>query len=1608
MTFVNKSEIARQIASAEGLSGAALESRAKTLESLSEKALNEKLQSTLNGSAQKSEELESDGWDYLGVEVEGKKSLPEKDFGLLQPLSYEESKDLALNSLFQDTETGMKLLTNTDNGAVSKLYESWKQCEGSFLSLPSTVRAIHLQEKSNLILEEARAGRLTKNSYYEMLKGTLLEIYPSVESKSDEEKQELAEKIGTLSPSKLKRWQDNVLRLPREGTERYADAVREFENLFEMETTDEETKIVKNGDGQTLLNETKRLPKPQYELKSGTGDEILTFEQAYRLERGIEFSQEKVTEFSEKSMIYQLVESKGRELDEIKSALKSPLALVKGNSQSAVPPEVIERSNQQLETALYSSLASLYGDDEKALNKGLQDLSGFEGLVFENGRLKNKVKSPNPLFGENMPVPYAQAAENVIKSLDKNYNALLNGKSREQYAEEYARSYAEAYGKNNASKLARAYINDQQEAVQSIRSGVEYLGAGLMVGGMLVFPPAALVGGGISTFGGAGIELLDESTKKRPDSEKIDELKKEMFTNGLLMGVGMGASKVGQAIFARAANSSMLAISAATVADYGVDIAISLVGDLALTGQISLEGEGFSQAMALIAGHKNKIVKYVRKGAHSAMNFASSAISPRKTAYISRMSKFTDSSGKPVFSDFALKQMAKTYGEKNLDKIPRIYEKVMEKTDNIEVFNEAISNPAIAKSKNLKLLEDILNVNDENASAGEFKRLFASINEKNVEYYETIVDAVKKRGNDSEIYRIMQAADWVNKENFPALKKALEAKSPDGNYKLFISDIPYFCKQNYKIYGSDKLSEETKDFLLCRHLATEEICTAIEVCPKDSKFIKELNSANSDDFDVKKLEKLAIEAIEEDVLRIAPDKKLKNKLNTYFNDEAVNKRISSVEIHDYLTGIDQISDPTLKISARRNFDAAIDGILLNSGKDFGANLTEINEMIKLDEILSGKRPADGTVEEYFEKLRQNNPQKAQKMLNLLENSAPQHKSRFQKIKEKLFGTKTQNLEDLEISDVEMRDLKFDKEFAPIKEWIANCSDPKAAARMYETKYLSRLSPAAREIAAKIDKDFGTKVFMSDTNNPESLQLIYNELLEWKKAGKQDVKFPKVIDCTKIDELYVNSTSVAYHQHDGKKLSFSSSESDEILFALRHEMMHENDSYIDFDFGVWNRVNSEYIIKNKKYYDEIQYGLAANDINPAHADYAYTNRKEFLAVAAEGDYSVYSDEFKDVLVKLGMPQWVLKMQNKQNIGTKTQIYSHPEYSKKYNDLQNARISASARNMYVEAVNSIDGVKKDYSEIFTSVQDAKFMSRVKDMDKVFEKHYRRLESFDKQIKKVIKSGELTSEEIAAGKKPRTSEQINAEIARLQALKEEALNDLQKIRDDIQDTIGARIVMDDCSELATDKVVYDLINAIDEGKIEVLSLENYCGDGLKPYFSSTQIKKIRMHCRAKGYDPVITSVVNRSTTAKMDYEAVFNSKDALKPSGYTTAQLNIKHKNGAISELQIRGKAINELAESEHIIYDFKEGKDLIGENPQKSKLLGDVEKAVADIYKAGNENKQKAYSAYLTQCYEYARKSELNEPAQKPVLPAGIDPSLDMDNIIRIHKELGKLK
>lgn len=48
------------------------------------------------------------------------------------------------------------------------------------------------------------------------------------------------------------------------------------------------------------------------------------------------------------------------------------------------------------------------------------------------------------------------------------------------------------------------------------------------------------------------------------------------------------------------------------------------------------------------------------------------------------------------------------------------------------------------------------------------------------------------------------------------------------------------------------------------------------------------------------------------------------------------------------------------------------------------------------------------------------------------------------------------------------------------------------------------------------------------------------------------------------------------------------------------------------------------------------------VDPEHIEYAYTNKSEFLSVAAEGDLSRYSPEFKQVLIKMGMPEYVFDL------------------------------------------------------------------------------------------------------------------------------------------------------------------------------------------------------------------------------------------------------------------------------------------------------------------------------------------------------------------------------
>ena len=176
---------------------------------------------------------------------------------------------------------------------------------------------------------------------------------------------------------------------------------------------------------------------------------------------------------------------------------------------------------------------------------------------------------------------------------------------------------------------------------------------------------------------------------------------------------------------------------------------------------------------------------------------------------------------------------------------------------------------------------------------------------------------------------------------------------------------------------------------------------------------------------------------------------------------------------------------------------------------------------------------------------------------------------------------------------------------------------------------------AIEICKRIAETYGTKIFFSAENEGcESLKYVEKEFKAWKQAGGEHVRFPRVLDFSKINCTYAKpnrkidkytTVAVAY---SGKKIGIDGADLSHTKWALRHEMTHCNTT-----------ATEEKKIYKKAYYRE-EFKKAG--LSDASINYALTDRTEFLAVSAEGDMSKYSPKFKKVLIKFGMPEWVFKL------------------------------------------------------------------------------------------------------------------------------------------------------------------------------------------------------------------------------------------------------------------------------------------------------------------------------------------------------------------------------
>jgi transcriptional regulator CtsR len=173
-----------------------------------------------------------------------------------------------------------------------------------------------------------------------------------------------------------------------------------------------------------------------------------------------------------------------------------------------------------------------------------------------------------------------------------------------------------------------------------------------------------------------------------------------------------------------------------------------------------------------------------------------------------------------------------------------------------------------------------------------------------------------------------------------------------------------------------------------------------------------------------------------------------------------------------------------------------------------------------------------------------------------------------------------------------------------------------------------------------------------------------------------------------------------------------------------------------------------------------------------------------------------------------------------------------------------------------------------------------------------------------------------------------------------------------------------------------------------MQITEINNYIGKDGIPYFTDSQIFQFK-ELQALTHEEF--DILSRSEQGRLFPKSLTKlEKSAIKESGYTTAQINGKLRNGIVSEIQIRGTGT--FGEVEHIAYDSRLAKNTL------SSTYSEYQKAVKKL----TNDEYKRYNKYLRACYNHYRNLELGLKSTKPTLPSEFPSILSEDSMRAFHK------
>ena len=484
-----------------------------------------------------------------------------------EALSKEELQEVAINTLNDDTNRARQVFNkqNHEQGCISDSVNWVKELFNTENAATNIDRALMIDSFSSYLIQRAASEEgITFREYYEAKIEFITQLIAQFDKSLDEaELERCRESLAKLEPQRLDCIIQAIGTISDACTpEELPEIIKDIVNMqFEAQNSSPSTLNVSISE---IPQAQTPAPKPQTVedmIASDEFDKKMKFEEAFKIERGVDYNPEAINDYA------------------------------------------LKNTQLQVLTGMNNNIA--------AIDIFLDKLREDKGEIYCSAKLAEEINNFLQKFGMQVSPNRMEVLTTLIGLREKaeaNYNKALGGRTLEDYSADASAAYQKAYGNSNITTIVNNYIQSQQEGVQAVKSGVQWAGMIVMIAGQCIPVGGQLAAGMIyggmaaATFGGSAVSAAENFTKEGgPTEQDKKEMVEEISTAIALTAAGAGIGKVSESAFRMLIMKNCPKLLA-WAAEIGIDATMSLVADAAITGDIDLSAEGTSQFINILVG----------------------------------------------------------------------------------------------------------------------------------------------------------------------------------------------------------------------------------------------------------------------------------------------------------------------------------------------------------------------------------------------------------------------------------------------------------------------------------------------------------------------------------------------------------------------------------------------------------------------------------------------------------------------------------------------------------------------------------------------------------------------------------------------------------------------------------------------------------------------------------------------------------------------------------------------------------------------------------------------------------------------------------------------